>query len=243
MKALLLVVGLLFLPLPVLQAEEPLSTFPMGEEATRGVSFDIVGRSEALFSGDANKLTYGGRISVDGPIANPWSRPFRLRIDLALSSTPGQSFQLSDLETYGRTARLSFGTTLQLARPLFAENQKITTALYAGAGFTTALEDKLLDRYLRRMELSLEFRVVPADPTKKGAAFFRIGYCRDEVAGYIGVGQACIAGEVPITGTGGVLIFGGESLLNMSRATTSRQRDSLAFYLGVMLDALASLRR
>jgi hypothetical protein len=224
-KSFLLVVGLLFVPLSTYGQESVVPPEPI-----RGFSFHITGWGEALLADQENEVTYGGRLLVDGPLANPWQHPLRLRIDLKLSATPGRDLNFTDLTTFGRTATANFGTTFHLSA-LDVGDQHISTSLYSGIGFTTALEDSLLEEFLRRFELGFEFRVDAADFEP---AFFRISYCRDKVAGYIGLGQLCLAGELPVANARGVsVLFGGEALLNMSKAVTTPQRDLLRFYVGL----------
>lgn len=202
-----------------------------------GFRLGVVTWAEANYSGEANSIAGGGRIVADGPVANLHSRPLRVNVRLDLSSTPDAAFDLADLSTYGRTAEARVGFTYRLWRDDHdAGEQSVSTSLYAEGGFITALRDEpVRDRYHRLMELGAQFdvRMTKADHQ---AALLRIGYARDESAGYVGIGQIALAGEVPIGGKG--LLFGGRALLNLSRASVSPQRDRFQVFVGLDVSRL-----
>lgn len=196
-------------------------------EPVRGVSIEATTWSMVGFTADANRMTLGGRFAVDGPIANPWGHPARLYVGLDIAAVPGQAFDLASVETWGRSAELRLGTSLRIARATAGE-QAITTSLYLQAGFATAIGDELLDRYLRHVQAGVLF--------EGGGASLRLGYCRAEAAGYIGLGQVCVAGQAPIPGSHGIAVLGGDAAVNLSRAVITPQRDIFRVYIGVSLD-------
>jgi hypothetical protein len=182
---------------------------------------------EAAFTGEADKQAVGGRLYTDGPIAGARSdHPLRLTVQLDITSVPGETFSLTDVATFGRGADLGVGIAWTWARTEVGD-QVFTTSPYVRGGFVTSFADEVLDRYLRRVEAGVEFAVA-LSPDQR--ARFRVGYCRDERS-YIGTGQLCLAGEVPIGSKG--VVFGGDALVNLSRATVSPQADIFRLYGGV----------
>lgn len=217
----------LLLSLPAF-AEQPLALPPPDDP---GFRLGVVTWGEASFAGQADQLTYGGRVSTDGPVANPWGRPLRLSVRLDITSTPGEAFDPADVTTFGRSAEARVGMTYRIASASYG-GQAITTAVYAEGGFVTSMADQVLDRYLRQLGLGLEFAVAMGEQ----AARLRVGYARDERGGYIGAGQIALAGEVPLGGKG--LVLGGDALLGTSRATVSRQADIFRVWVGLDVSRL-----
>lgn len=184
--------------------------------------------SMAGFSGEAERrVTYAGRVLADGPLANTWGKPARVFVDLDISALPGQTFNLG-AEAFGRTAELRAGTYLTLAERWVGE-QRITTSIVGWAGFATAIEGELRDRYMRSVGIGVRL----AEETT-GARII-VGWTRNEAAGYQGAGQVAVIGEAPIAGTNGALVIGGDALLGLSRASVTAQRDVLRLYMGASL--------
>ena len=188
----------------------------------------LQGWTLAGFSGEADsEFTYGGRIEVDGPIATFWTtKTFRMFGRLDLGTLPGETTSFSSVDTFSQSATFRGGAYLQLAES-FPTNQRITTSVIGWAGFATMFADEVLDRYLRSFGIGVRLA------EEVSGANITLSYCRDEAGGYIGVGQICVGGSVPIIGTDRTLILGGNALLNLSRATVSQQRDTFTLYLGV----------
>lgn len=194
--------------------------------------------SLAGFSGKAaDRFTYGGRIFADGPVANTWGRPLRMFARLDISALPGQSVSFTNVETFGRSAEFRGGIYLALAesRPV---GQHITTSLIGWGGFATIRDDDISDRYLRSGGVGLRLA------EEIGGSEITVAWCRDEAAGYIGAGQICVGGFVPIGATKGAMVVGGNAVLNLSRASVTPQRDIFRFFVGVsvgdIVDAIRS---
>lgn len=228
------------IPVPELEPAAPPAPPPalVPLEPERGLRLGLQAWSLAGFSGAAEeRLTYGGRILADGPVAHAWRAPVRMFARLDLSALPGQALNFASVESFGRSAEFRGGLYVRLAeaRP---EDQHITTSVVGWAGFATLTEGEFLDRYKRSFGLGVRL----AEET--GGAELVVGYCRDEAAGFIGFGQVCVGGSVPMAGTSGAIVLGGNAVLNLSRASVSPQRDIFRVFVGVsvgdVVDAVRS---
>lgn len=224
---------------PVQRLAAPPPIIPEPEPVEPGLRLQMLTWGEAGLSGEAEtSYVFGGRIRADGPIANTFHQPLRMFAALDISAEPGQQLSLASVETFGRSAELRAGMYLRLAesRPV---GQHITTSLLAYGGFATMLNGQYLDRYRRSGGIGIRLA------EEVGGSEIVVSWCRDESAGWIGpVGQLCVAGAVPIAGTNGALLLGGQAVLNLSRATVSQQRDTLTLWVaasvGDIVDAVRS---
>lgn len=189
------------------------------------------------FSGAAGeRVTYGGRLAADGPVALRGTGAVRMFAVLDLTAQPGEVLSFTDVETIGRAAEFRAGAYVRLAerRP---PGQHVTTSVVAWGGFATVLEDVIADRYLRSGGLGVRLA------EEVGGAYIMAGWCRDEAAGYIGLGQVCVRGSVPVAGTKGTVVVGGQAVLNLSRATVTPQRDRFELHVGASIgDIVAAVR-
>lgn len=204
--------------------------------AQDGVRLELLGTATAGLTGDDQQMIYGGRLAVDGPVAGAL-RQLRIGVELDLSGVAGETPSLADASTWGRGVRVRSGLRYTLAR----RDDGISTSAYLSGGFLTAIGDEVLDRYLREFSLGVEFAVDASDGVP--GARLRLGYCRSEEAGYIGAGQVCLSGHVPLGFTRGALVLGGDATLNLSRAVVTPQRDVLRLYVGASLPEIVSALR
>lgn len=213
------------------KSEEPV---PVPE---RGLTLGFQTWGVAGFSGEAeDRFTYGGRLSADGPVANPWSRPLRMFARLDLTTQPGTTATFTNIEEFARSAEFVGGTYYRLADNR-SGGQHITTSFVAWAGFATLRDGEVADRYTRKIGFGIRL----AEETS--GAEVTVSYCRDEAAGYVGAGQVCVTGSVPLVFTKGIMVMGGDAVLNMSRATVSPQRDIFRLMIGVAVDQVVALVR
>lgn len=202
-----------------------------------GVRFDVITWGQAAYSGVANRLTVGGRISIDGPLALGEDAPARIYVDLDITAMPGQSLDFTSVEAFGRSAEVNLGLYRRIGG-VEVGGQTITTSVFAEGGFATALEQDPVERYIRHG--SIGFRLAEE---KSGTELF-LAACRHEAAGEFGWGQLCLAGQVPLAFTRGVLVLGGDAIIAVGPRDRYRQRDVLRLFVGVGLpDLIGAFRR
>lgn len=203
-----------------------------------GLRLGLQAWSLAGFSGTAEeRVTWGGRLLVDGPLAHHGRGAVRIFARLDFSALPGETaVSFVSVESFGRSAEMTGGAYVRLAER-FPKGQHITTNAIVWGGFATMREGEFLDRYLRSGGVGLRLA------EEESGAEISVSYCRVEAAGYIGAGQVCIGGSASLPGTNGALVMGGDAVLNMSRATVSPQRDIFRLWLGASVgDIVAAVR-
>jgi hypothetical protein len=225
------------IPVPEPEPEAPPVLPPTPAPSEPGLRLGLQAWSLAGFSGAADeRVTYGGRISADGPVAHAWRAPVRMFAVLDLSALPGQALNLTSVESFGRSAEFRGGLYVRLAESWPAA-QHITTSIVGWGGFATMMDGEFLDRYLRSGGIGLRLA------EEVGGAELVLAWCRDEAAGYIGAGQVCVSGSVPIAGTKGAMVLGGNAVLNLSRASVTPQRDRFVVFAGVSVGDVVSAVR
>jgi len=168
-------------------------------------------------TGEDTALTPAATIDVDGPLAIGEGAPLRVRVELRLTTLPGESIDLADPQTFrGATVDVSLR---RIVGRLASGDQEITTAVVALAGFGTRLsaEPGPVDRLIRRYAGGV--RLAEA----RSGAELAVLFGRDELAAEaFGLGQVLVRGRVPVPATAGVAHLVGDAVLSVGREDGAR---------------------
>ncbi len=170
-----------------------------------------------------------GFVEVEGPLPISDTTIARAYTRIGITTVPGEDFDLTSVEKW-RAAEAAIGVKRVIGR-LNSGDQNILTSLVFEMGFTSRLGD--VPRPKER--LSRHYGGGVRVEERKSGASISILYGRDESAGDIGYGQIMVYGQVPITGTRGILVLAGDATVSPGPAGgVYKQRDTLR--LGLVAD-------
>lgn len=219
-----------------------LMLFAAPAAAQRRVNVEFQPWAEVDLGGGAEtRVTYGGRVRADGPVAlgdrqNP---PADVFAQLDITSLPGASAvpNLAEPDTWGRYARVTLGLEHEIGR-MNVGDQRIYTTVQTRWSFMTALDKRHepLKRYPRAYAVGIELG------ERAARARLFIGYGRHEAAGPRRYGQWIVEGQAPVMGTGGpvALYVGGSAFLSVGpqRAGLPQSRDGLELHVSADVSRL-----
>jgi hypothetical protein len=195
---------------------------------------------EVEIAGDTETaLKPGGRISVDGPIAFGTKAPLRLLAKLDISALPGTTFDLTNPATFSQSAEGMIGATKGIGR-FRTGDQEVTTSILAEWGFATMLDNKVLDRYVRRWGVGLRF---DDRSLEGGGGYLSLVYGRNEAAGERGWGQWMLDFSFPLGFTQNAIALGGDLTFSAGPDQGRAQRDVLRLRTAVSLPGLVKAIR